>query len=135
MSELEVEDERVQDALRQLMWRLGTFIGESLTESTMYAIRSTVEQTRTTFKTTHGYDFPPLAPLILPSSQFIAWFRQDLDNDEVRIKVLNLLREFSIKKIPVKEHELAMAMKLTWPSYNHDGDIEFYRQAKQVTLQ
>jgi hypothetical protein len=135
MSELAVEDERVQNALEQLMHRLRSYIGEPLTEITMHAIRGAVEEARTEFKKTYSHEFPPLVPLILPSSRFVAWFRQDLENDEVRIKVLNLLREFSLKKIPVSAFELSQAMRLTWPQYNaDDGTIEFYRNAKQVTL-
>jgi len=132
MNELPEDDQRLIDALELLMQRLSKFVGQTLTNSTVLAIRSTIEQTRSDFKRNHQYDFPPLVPLILPTSGFIAWFRQDLDDEEIRIKVLNLLRELTINRLPVGAYELAQAMKLAWPSYK--PDIEGYRNAYQVRL-
>jgi hypothetical protein len=132
MSELPYEDQRVQYALQQLMRRLEGYVGQPLTDSTLFAIRSLIEQTRTEFKMEHQHEFPLLVPLILPASGFVAWFRQDLDDDEIRIKVLNLLRELSMAGLPISAIELATAMKLAWPSYN--PPIEEYRNAAQVKL-
>jgi hypothetical protein len=132
MSELPLEDERVQAAYQQLMRQLERFVGMSLSTSTVLAIRSTIEQTRTEFKNKYQHDFPPLVPLILPNSGFIAWYRQDLDNEEIHIKVLNLLRELAMNKLPVEAGELATAMRLAWPNYQ--PRIEEYRTAAQVRL-
>ena len=132
MNELPEDDPRVLDAFRVLMDRLSTFVGKPLDNSTVLAICSTIEQTRNEFKRKHQHDFPPLVPLILPTSGFIAWFRQDLDNEQIRIKVLNLLRELTINKLPVGAHELATAMKLAWPLYQLP--IEEFKKAYQVRL-
>lgn len=132
MSELPPDDPRVMDALNTLMVRMGTFIGQPLTRTTVDDIRDVITHVRTEFKKWHNHDFPRIVPLILPRSRFIAWFREDLDNDEIRIHVLNLLREFTVKKIPVSEFELAQAMRLAWPSY--EPPIEFYRGARQVKM-
>lgn len=132
MSELPEDDPRVEKTLAVLMTRMTVFIGYPLTETTINSIRTLVQHTRSDFKANFGHEFPAIAPLILPRSQFIAWFRQDLDSDEVRIKVLNLLREFYVKRIPVSAFELAQAMKLIWPQY--EPPLEYYRNAKQVRL-
>jgi hypothetical protein len=132
MSELPYEDPRVQYALQQLMRRLETYVGQPLENATLLAIRSLIEQTRTEFKLEFQHEFPLLVPLILPASGFVAWFRQDLDDDEIRIKVLNLLRELTMFNLPISAMELATAMKLAWPHYQ--PPIEYYRQAAQVKL-
>jgi hypothetical protein len=132
MSELPLDDERVKNALENLMARLGSFIGQPLTSSTLYHIRQVINYNRTDFKKNYGHEFPAIVPLILPKSQFIAWFREDLDNEEIRIKVLNLLREFAVKRIPVSAFELAQAMRFAWPKY--EPPIEEYQKAKQVKL-
>lgn len=133
MSELPFEDERVQEALKQLMRRLQMFIGQQLDNSTLLAIRSLIEQTRTEFKRDHQHDFPPLVPLILPTCGFVAWFRQDLTYEEIQIKVLNLLRELTMNRLPVSAMELATAMKAAWPNLG-EPPIEYYRNAAQVKL-
>jgi hypothetical protein len=132
MSELPEDDPRVQQYLQMLMDLLADCVGTPLTTASITVMREVIDDARTEFKQKFGHELPPLVPLVLPLSRFIAWFRQDLDSDEVRIKVLNLLREFYVKRIPVSAFELARAMKLTWPSY--EPPIEFYRNSRQVRL-
>jgi hypothetical protein len=132
LSELPEDDPRVQKYLQSLMSLFADCIGEPLTSASVNTMRELIDDARTEFKKRFGHELPPMVPLVLPRSRFIAWFREDLESDEVRIKVLNLLREFSVKKIPVSAFELAQAMRLTWPKY--EPPIEFFQQAKQVTL-
>ena len=132
MAELPEDDPRVGEALQLLMRRVSKFVGYPLNESTVLAIRSVIEQTRNEFKRDYQHELSPLVPLILPTSWFIAWFRQDLDSEQVRIKVLNLLRELTINRLPIGTQELAMAMKLAWPLY--EPPIEDFINAYQVRL-
>jgi hypothetical protein len=132
MTELPFEDPRVKQNFALLMRHMQRFIGEPLSGDMIVTIQTFIEDFRAKFKLDYGYEFPALVPLILPRSQFIAWFRADLDTHEIRLKLLNLLREFHVKRIPISEMELARAIKLAWPHYS--PNIEEYQKAAHVTL-
>jgi hypothetical protein len=126
MTELPFDDERVQTSFQLLMRQMQRFIGEPLNSRTVSVILTMIDDHRTNFRREYGHDFPQLVPFILPSSQFIAWFRADLDDHEIYQKVLNLLHEFTVTKVPVNEVELATAIKMAWPSYQ--PPIEDFRR-------
>lgn len=132
MAELPEDDPMVERAVLFLTRRLATFYGKPFNQSTLDGLVDLMNHTRDTFKRVTGYDFPPLTVFLLPTSQVACVYRADLDDREISIKVLNLLRELHFAKMPVSTEELAKAIKFAWPMYR--PPIEDWRKDGQVTL-
>lgn len=132
MAELPETDIRVKETLRGLTSRLRFIAAKGLTSMSMLDMQSEIERTRFQFKSEHGYDFPPIGPFVLPSSNIVIFYRLDLTNDEIRDKLLMLLRELGERKVPVLTLELASAVKSLWPKY--DPPVEEIRKDKRIVL-
>lgn len=81
---------------------------------------------RARFKTAHGFSFPPMAAFVLPSLQLILFYRTDLNDQEVRGKLVQLARDLAIRGVRVSAVEFAAAVVRCWPSYK--PPIEELRQ-------
>ena len=118
MTEVNPEDKRLLLWLQEFHKYLGfRYHGKPFSGSVVQQIEQDVEQIKDAFKKRYGLDFPPLAPFILPTSQIIVFYRKDLTDDEIRSKILFLLRDMATAKKPVSIHELAMAISFVWPNY------------------
>lgn len=129
MSELPENHPLVEQATFWLTSKMMKFYGQEFNQATEDRLRELLVHTRETFKRTTGHDFPPLTVLLLPTSQLAAVMRADLDDRAIGIKVLNLLRELGMHKRPVREMELAAAIRFAWPWYK--PPIEDWRKDRQ----
>lgn len=130
MSELDDNHPHVQRALVWLIRRLAMFYGQPFNQSTEDRLRELLTHLRTTFKRTTGHDFPPLTVFLLPTSRIAAIYRADLDDEAIRIKILNLLRELGVARVPVSVPELVAAIRFAWPWYK--PPIEDWRNDRQA---
>ena len=117
MAELPEDDPLVQRAVTYLTAALTRFYGRPFDQATLDGLIDLMRHTRDTFKRVTGRDFPPLTPLLLPTSRVVHVYRADLDEREIGIKVLNLLRELGVRRAPVSIPELAAAISFAWPAY------------------
>jgi hypothetical protein len=132
VSELPETNPLVQHALAWLMGKLVRFYGREFNQRTEQDLTDLLTHTRSTFKRTTGHDFPPLTVLLLPTSRVAMVYRAYLDTKTIHVKILNLLRELGHAGSPIKETELAAAIKFAWPWYNSDAPIEEWRRDRQA---
>jgi hypothetical protein len=135
MPELPDDDPRFEEFHHNLTRAMRVFIGKQLDRVTVMQIHDVVLGHRINFKNTYGYDAPAIVALVLPTSQYIGLYRADLETRDIQIVILNLLREFAVRRVKVDKKELAWALNMAWPNY--DPAIEFFAadgQAKRVFL-
>jgi hypothetical protein len=118
MPELPDDDPRIEEFSTNLLKLLGRFIGRSLDLAEFNRIKILINDGRAAFKRRYGYDIPELVVLALPTSGHFAVFRADLDSKTIQTMLLNLLREFAVRKVPVNKLELARAIRYAWPHYD-----------------
>jgi hypothetical protein len=129
VSELPENHPLVEQATFWLTSRLMRFYGREFNQATEDQLTELLTHVRATFKKTTGHDFPPLTVLMLPTSQYAGVYRADLDDRAIGVKVLNLLRELGVAGRPVREMELAAAIRFAWPWYK--VPIEDWRKDRQ----
>jgi hypothetical protein len=121
--ELDSQDPRVIAGMNLLANTLASFVGRSNNGGNYEAMQGIVDGFRMSFKREHGVDFPRLTRFELPSVGFIVWYRYDLEHEEIRRKVLMLLRQFAAKRIPITAIEVASAVSKAWPFYKPEQII------------
>lgn len=133
MAEVEPDDIRVKYFLQAFHKYLGLrYHGQPFTGSVLQSIEADVEHIKGKFKENYGLDFPPLAPFILPTSQVIIFYRKDLTDEEIRLKLLFLLRDMANAKKPVSIPEMVTAIGFVWPHYR--APIEDIRDITRAEL-
>lgn len=133
MPEIDPEDPRVTNAIAQLHRFLAKYHGRTMTRSILNEIQEAVDYVKDQFKILYGLDWPPLAPLILPTSHVIVFYRKDLTDSEIKSKLLYLLRDLARAKQPVNVAEFALAVNFVWPHYQAPiEDMEKITAAKMI---
>lgn len=133
MPEVDPNDPRLLNALAQLHRYLAKYHGYPMSQSTLEDIQDAVEGVKEKFKALYGLDWPPIAPLVLPSSHVIVFYRKDLTNEEIQSKILFLLRDLANAHQSVSVPELALAMNFVWPHYQAPiEDMEKITKAKML---
>jgi hypothetical protein len=133
MPEVDPDDPRLTNALAQLHRYLAKYHGIPMSRSILEEIQQAVDWVKGEFKTLYGLDWPPLAPLILPTSHVIVFYRRDLTDDEIKSKLLYLLRDLARAKQPVYVAEFALAVNFVWPHYQAPiEDMEKITAAKMI---
>lgn len=72
---------------------------------------------RANFKSVHGVSFPEIVPFFLPTHRFICFERRDLTDTEIRNKLVQMIRDISIRGVRLEAVEFAAAVIRTWPKY------------------
>jgi len=124
MPELPDDDPRMDEFVNKIVRSNVKFIGRGYDRFTVQQLLAEVEAHRIHFKQTYGYDAPKMVALVLPTSRYIGLFRADLETRDIQITILNMLREFAVRQVPVDKKELALALRNIWPHY--DPAIEFF---------
>lgn len=118
MPELPDDDPRMEDFNKRLVNLMAKFVGKELSDPTLYRIKTMIDSERTRFKMFYGYEIPEIVILALPTSRHLALFRADLEDKQIHTVVINLLREFGVRRVPVDRKELAIAIHRAWPYYD-----------------
>lgn len=118
MPELPDDDPRIEQFNQRLMNLLAKFVGMELSDATLYRIQTMITNERVQFKIANGYDIPKLVILSMPTSRHLGIFRADLESTEIQTVVINMLREFGVRRVPVDRRELAIAIHRAWPYYD-----------------
>lgn len=133
MAEVDPNDPRVLNALAQFHRYVAKYHGYPFTQQIVTEIKDCLEYVASSFESLYGIKWPPLAPLILPTSQVIIFYRRDLTDEEIQSKVLYLLRDLANAHKDVKVPELASAMLYVWPHYRPPiEDMEKITRAKMI---
>lgn len=113
------EDARVVQSHRQLMARLQQLreVTRSFDLDFVHRCEQLIYDHRARFKSIHGLAFPDLAAFVLPSVRSILFFRRDLDDGQIRGKLIEVVRALQSQGIRVSSVEFAAATARCWPGY------------------
>jgi hypothetical protein len=116
--ELEDDDPRLIKSANELLAELQPFVGRHFDAGNVERICELVQQHRIAFKREYGAEFPPMVPFVLPSLKFIHFVRADIEDQEIRIQLRNLLVQLSRRPNALPSAlEIAKAVKQCWPRY------------------
>jgi hypothetical protein len=132
MTEVDPQDPRVVNALAQFHRYVAKYHGYPFNKTVLKKIEDAYYHVVDEFKKLYDLDFPPVAPLILPTSQVIVFYRRDLTDEEIQSKILFLLRDLANANKEVSVPELAKAMLFVWPS--HRPPIEDMEKITKVKM-
>jgi len=134
MAMLDNHDPRVQNGLRELGQSLNRFVTTYATfdQSLVDRVRGILSDHAAKFKADHGYEFPPLGILVIPTARFIICARRDMEHQEIHNQLLVWLRQFAEKGIHPSAMEIAVAVQQCWPHYK--PPIEHYRKDTRSKL-
>jgi len=124
MPELPDDDPRMDEFINRIVHSNVKYVGRGFDKFTIQQLLEEVEAHRTHFKQKYGYDAPKMVALVLPTSRYIGLYRADLETRDIQMMLLNMLREFAVRQVPVDKRELAYALSQIWPNY--DPAIEFF---------
>ena len=124
MAELDDDDPRMLEFNDKLLKLLSKYVGQRVSENTIHDLKYQIDQERIRFQQKYGYDIPQLVVLSLPTSRHLGLFRAYIDSTQIQTIILNMLREFAVRGIPVDRMELAIAIKRTWPYYDPSAVID-----------
>ena len=119
MPEIENGDPRAYRAIQNMIRSMApqVVVGRAFDGRLVEQLTRLMQEHRSAFKRDHGYDLPPLTPFALPSIGFLIFYRSDLEDIEIRRKLLILLRQLNERSVRITATELAKAVQLAWPSY------------------
>ena len=117
MRELDPNDPLLLAAANDLSVKLQPFVGQHFDAGNLDEICDLVQQHRRAFRRQHDADFPPLLPFVLPSIRYIHFVRADIDDQEIRIQLRNLLVQLSRRGVLPPAIEIVKAINLCWPQY------------------
>lgn len=124
MIELESQDPRVIKAMNHLAKVLSSFVdNKDFNALNLEAMRDIVDGHYDSFRREHGATFPRLTLFALPSVRFVVFYRYELEQEEIRRKMLMLLRQFAVRRIRISAMELASAITKAWPFYRPEEVI------------
>lgn len=130
MAELPDTDPRLLGALKVLVGQVQHIARRGLSGPVLDEIEEHIATFRMGFRSHHGADFPEMVIFYLPSVPFLILYRRDLDTDQVRIKMHDLIRFLQQTHRNIHAIEIAAAIKRCWPSY--DAPIESLRRDPKI---